>query len=177
MMKYLELYNEYTALLCDQVTLRRQLQTVPKGYITQKQISGRIYYYLQYTAFGKKKSEYLRETEVESVCEKLSHRESLSKKLDDNNADLDRLERAAKILDEPLSRTFFYLRQCADMDALPISKREKVLSFAKAMTSLEGLPAEEVTEENLRLWAKGEKSFVDFYLPTLQNYGIMEVPG
>ena len=174
-MKYLELYNEYTALLCYQAALRRQLQTVPKGYITQKQISGRRYYYLQYTAFGKKKSEYLRETEIKSVCEKLSRREFLSKELDDNNANLDRLERAAKILDEQLSRTFFFLRQCADMDALPIFKRDKALSFARAMTSLEGLPAKEATEENLQLWAKGEKSFADIYLPALQDYRVMEV--
>ena len=63
----------------------------------------------------------------------------------------------------------------ADMDALPISKREKALSFARAMTALEGLPARETTEENLQLWAKGEKSFADFYLPALQDYHVMEV--
>jgi hypothetical protein len=54
------------------------------------------------------------------------------------------------------------------MDALPISKRDKALSFARAMTSLEGLPAKEATEENLQLWAKGEKSFADFYLSVQQ---------
>lgn len=89
------------------------------------------------------------------------------------------MERDAKILsellDEQLSRSFFYLRQCADMDALPISKRDKALSFARAMTSLEGLPAKEATEENLQLWAKGEKSFADFYLSALQDYRVMEV--
>ena len=62
------------------------------------------------------------------------------------------------------------------MDALPVAKREKALSFARAMTSLEGLPARETTEENLQLWAKGEKSFADFYLPALQDYRVMEVP-
>lgn len=174
-MQYQELYNEYISLLYHQTKLRYQLQTVPKGYITQKHISGRKYYYFQYTSFGKKKSEYLREIEVDTIRKKLSHREFLNKEIEENNANLDRLERAAKILDEQLSRTFFYLRQCAEMDALPISKRNKALSFASAMTSLEGLPAREITEENLKLWAKGEKSFADFYLPALQNYGAMEV--
>ena len=174
-MRYQELYNEYTALLAYRAEIQRQMQTIPNGYITTKKISGKEYHYLQYTAFGKKKSEYLREAEVESVCEKLSHREFLSKELDDNNANLDRLERAAKILDKQLSRTFFYLRQCAEMDALPVPKRERALSFARAMTSLEGLPARETTEENLQLWAKGEKSFADFYLPALQDYRVMEV--
>ena len=174
-MKYQELYNEYAALLTCWAEIQQQLQTLPQGYITKKQIYGRQYHYLQYTSFGKKRSEYLRETEVEAVRKKLALGETLRKEIDDNNANLDRLEKAVKILDEQLSRTFFFLRQCADMDALPVSKREKALSFAKAMTSLEGLPARQTTEENLRLWAKGEKSFADFYLPALQNYGAMVV--
>ena len=174
-MRYQEVYNEYMTFLHYQSELQQQLQTLPKGHITTKQISGRKYHYLQYTTFGKKKSEYLRDTEVESVREKLALGEHLRKEIETNNANLDRLEKAVKILDEQLSRTFFYLRQCADMDALPLSKRNKALSFARAMTSLEGLPARETTEENLKLWAKGEKSFADFYLPALQDYSVMEV--
>jgi len=175
MMKYQELYNEYTALLHSQTELQQQFRTIPRGYITTKNISGKKYHYLQYTHFGKKRSEYLRESEVETVRKKLSLREALCEELEANNANLDRLERAVKILDEQLSRTFFYLRQCAEMDALPVSKREKALSFARAMSSLEGLPAKETTEKNLQLWAKGEKSFADFYLPALRYYGVMEV--
>lgn len=176
-MKYQELHDDYIALLNAQTALKQQLHSIPKGYITTKKISGKEYHYLQYTVFGKKKSEYLRETEVASTYKKLSYRESLSKELEENNAKIDRLERAAKILDDQLSRTFLYLRQCADMDALPVSKRDKALSFVRAMTSLEGLPAKESTEENLRLWAKGEKSFADFYLIALKNYRVMEVSG
>lgn len=174
-MRYQELYSEYIVLLQQKSKSHRQLQSIPKGYITTKKIAGKEYHYLQYTSFGKKRSEYLRESEVASVRGKLFDRDALIKELEENNANLDRLEKAAKILDEQLSRAFFYLRQCADMDALPISKRNKALSFARAMTSLEGLPAREITEENLKLWAKGEKSFADFYLPALQNYGAMEV--
>lgn len=175
-MKYQELYNEYAALLAYQAEIYQQAQTIPKGYITIKKISGKEYHYLQYTSYGKKKSEYIRESEVEAVRIKIALRDVLCKKIEDNQANLDRLEKAVKILDEQLSHTFFYLRQCAEMDALPVSKREKALSFAKAMTSLEGLPAKETTEENLQLWAKGEKSFADFYLPALQGYRVMEAP-
>ena len=174
-MKYQELYNEYTTLLYRQANTRQKLQAIPKGYVTIKKISGKEYHYLQYSSLGKKKSEYIRESEVETVREKLVLGETLRKEIDESNANLDRLEKAVKILDEQLSRTFFYLRQCADMDALPISKRDKALSFARAMASLEGLPAKETTEEDLQLWAKGEKSFADFYLPALQNYGAMEL--
>ena len=175
-MKYQEIYDEYTTFLKHQSALQQQLQSLPKGYITTKKISGKEYHYLQYTYWGKKKSEYLREADVDKVREKLLLGETLRREIAENNANLDRLERAVKILDEQLSRTFFYLRQCAEMDTLPVSKRENALSFARAMTSLEGLPARETTEENLKLWAKGEKSFADFYLPALQDYRVMEVP-
>ena len=43
------------------------------------------------------------------------------------------------------------------------------------MTALEGIPAQKETEKNLSAWAAGEKSFADFYIPTLQRYGVMEV--
>ena len=71
-------------------------------------------------------------------------------------------------------RTFLFLKECVQMDALPIEKRANVLSFARAMTALEGLPAKEETEQNLLLWAKGEMEFSDFYIKRLQTYRIME---
>ena len=42
---------------------------------------------------------------------------------------------------EYLYRTFVFLKQCAEMDALPMEKRKDALSFARAMTALEGLVA------------------------------------
>lgn len=47
-----------------------------------------------------------------------------------------------------LYRIFVFLKQCAEMDALPVERRSKALSFARAMTALEGLSAKEETEEN-----------------------------
>ena len=173
-MRYQELYNEYVTLLYHQANTQQKLQALPKGYISIKKISGKEYHYLQYTSFGKKKSKYLRESDIETIREKLLLRDALCKEIEDNQANLERLEKAAKILDAQLSRLFFHLRQCAEMDALPVSNREKALSFARAMTALEGLPARETTEKNLQLWAKGEKSFADFYLPALQDYRVME---
>ena len=85
-----------------------------------------------------------------------------------------RLEQAVKILDYTLSRTFYFIRQCAEMDAMPIAKRKEALSFASAMTSLEGIPAQKDTDKNLKAWAAGDKAFADFYIPTLQRYGVVE---
>ena len=81
---------------------------------------------------------------------------------------------AAKNHDGNQSRISFFLQQCAEMDAMPMEKRQEALSIAKAMTTLEGLPAKEETEKNLQLWAKGEKRFVDFYMESLQSYSIID---
>lgn len=85
-----------------------------------------------------------------------------------------------KIMDERIlllgqNRTAVFLEQCALMDALPLEKREEALSFAKAMTALEGLSAKTETEHNLQLWAKGEKKFSDFYMESLKSYHVLEL--
>ena len=123
---------------------------------------------------GKKKSEYIREEEREHIKAAVAKREPMRKKLDALRCEQSRLESAAKILDSNLYRTFSYLKQCAEMDSLPKEKRADVLSFAKAMTGLEGLPTKEETENNLLLWAKGEKKFMDFYMKSLQSYNVVE---
>lgn len=175
-MKYREIYDEYTTLLRHHSQMRFESQSLPEGNIVKKHISGKEYYYLQYTSYGKKKTEYLREAEVAEVHSKLVRRKELKKEIESIDSNLIRLEQAVKILDPQLSRTFFFLRQCADMDALPISKRSNALSFANAMTALEGLPVREETEQNMKAWAAGEKSFADFYIPALKQYRVMESP-
>ena len=84
------------------------------------------------------------------------------------------LERTAKNLDSNLYRRFFFLKQCAEMDAIPIEKRHKANSFAKTMTALEGLPVRQETEQNMLLWEKGEKRFSDFYMIALQDYHVLD---
>ena len=154
--------------------LRTQLQTIPKGYVTTKKIAGKDYCYLQYTAQGKKKSEYVHEEDWTRIKAAIARREPAKEEMDDLRREQVRLESAAKILDCNLYRTFMFLKQCAEMDALPMEKRQDALSFARAMTALEGLSAREETEQNLLLWAKGEKKFADFYMKSLQSYRVLE---
>ena len=85
-----------------------------------------------------------------------------------------KLDDTAKNYDGNQSRISYFLQQCAKMDTLPIEKRQDALSFARAITALEGLPSKEETEQNLQLWAKGEKSFSDFYMKALQSYSVIE---
>lgn len=172
-MKYQELYDEYTLLLRQYSALTMELQSLPKGYLCTKTISGKEYRYLQYTHLGKKKSEYIRDSLAGETERKLERREAISNKLTEINKDLTRLETAVQILSPDLSRLFYYSKQCAEMDAMPIHKRSKALSFSKAITDLEGLPTRCETEENLQQWALGHKSFSEVYLPALTLHQII----
>lgn len=175
-MKYQELLDEYKQLLHRDVQLQQQMQQIPKGYIVIKRISGKEYYYLQCTVQGKKKSEYIHDQDVTAIKAEIANREPLRQAIEHNRAEQERLEQAARILDIGLHRLFQCLKQCSQMDAMPLTKRPQALSFAKAMTALEGVPAQEETETGLQLWSKGQKSFADVYLRALHKYGIVEVP-
>ena len=173
-MKYRELYEEYRDLLRCETKLRQEMHRIPKGYLVTKKIAGKEYLYLQYTAQGKQKSEYVHEEDWTRIKEAIARREPAKQEIDALRREQKRLESAAKILDSNLYRTFVFLKQCAEMDALPMEKRQDALSFARAMTALEGLSAREETEQNLLLWAKGEKKFADFYMNSLQSYRVVE---
>ena len=173
-MKYHELLVEYKKLLADDVRLRQEMNLIPKGYLVTKKIAGKEYLYLQYTVQGKKKSEYVREEDALQIRSAIARREPVKGEIDILHREQNRLESAAKILDINLYRTFIFLKQCADMDAMPKEKRFGALSFARAMTALEGLSAKDETEQNLLLWAKGQKLFSDFYMKSLQSYRVVE---
>lgn len=173
-MKYRELYDEYRELLAHETKLRQEMHRIPKGYLVTKRIAGKEYLYLQYTAQGKKKSEYIHEDDWTWIKAAIARREPAKEEMDILRREQIRLESAARILDTNLYRTFMFLKQCAEMDSLPMEKRQDALSFARAMTALEGLSAREETEQNLLLWAKGEKKFADFYMKSLQSYRVLE---
>ncbi len=173
-MRYQELLNEYRSLLEQDTQIQRQLSNIPKGYLVVKKISGKEYHYLQYSHQGRKKSDYVAQAQVDALRAAIAQREPLRVRQEELRKEQHRLERAAAILDTSLSRLFFFWKQCAQMDAMPLEKRPEALSFAKAMTALEGLPARLETEQNLDRWAKGEVGFAEFYLPTLQGYRVVE---
>ena len=172
-MKYHELLVEYKDLLAEDVRLRQELHLIPKGYLVTKKIAGKEYLYLQYSVQGKKKSEYIREEDAPRIQCAIARREPVKAEIDSLRREQTRLESAAKILDSNLYRTFIFLKQCAEMDAMPLEKRTGALSFARAMTALEGLSAKAETDQNLLLWASGKKQFSDFYMKSFNFY--MEV--
>ena len=174
-MKYQELYDEYNLYLDQYSKGKLELSTLPKGKIMKKRISGKEYNYLQFTTYGTRKTEYIKEDKIIHINNKLSRRETLLNEIDAISKELTRLEQAVRILDSKMSRIFIYLRQCADMDSLPLSKRVEAISFSSAITALEGLATSEDTEAGLKSWAEGKIAFADFYLPILKRYHVLEV--
>lgn len=173
-MKYQELYLDYQRLLDEELQLCGELAELPAGNLTAKRISGKEYQYLQYSVDGKKKSVYIKAEQLEQTREQLAMRTQKTARLAEVRTEMVKLESAVRILDGALSRLFLRLKHSAQMDALPLPQRKKALSFASAMTALEGLPARAQTDALLERWTCGEASFRDYYLTTLRDYRLLE---
>lgn len=61
--------------------LERQINGLPIGYISKKNINGKARYYHQWTEAGKKRSRYLRDGELEPLQKQIEERRSLQAEL------------------------------------------------------------------------------------------------
>lgn len=62
--------------------LVKELNELPKGYISKKKINGNTYNYLQYLEDGKLHSQYVREENIEEIYSGLLRREKIEKQID-----------------------------------------------------------------------------------------------
>lgn len=72
---------EKQELLNQIAELTAQIGELPKGYISKKTISGKTYYYHQWSEDGVKQSRYLRDEEIEPLAEQIERRKALQEKL------------------------------------------------------------------------------------------------
>lgn len=61
--------------------LQEQIKSLPKGYISQKTIQGKIRYYLQWSEGGKKRSKYIKAGEFEHIKAQIELRKTLQAEL------------------------------------------------------------------------------------------------
>lgn len=61
--------------------LQRQIADLPIGYISKKMINGKLQYYHQWTENGKKRSQYLRNGEIEPLRTQIEQRKALQAQL------------------------------------------------------------------------------------------------
>ena len=58
--------------------IRKELETLPKGYISNKTIGGKVRHYLQWNEGGKLKSKYIKDSEYEEIKTKIERRKRLT---------------------------------------------------------------------------------------------------
>ncbi len=63
------------------------------------------------------------------------------------------------------------LKLSANMDFLTDEQKDKSISFANAMNSIEGVSISETTENKIDDWKNGDKQFVNLFNETLKMYG------
>ena len=61
--------------------LTAQIAELPKGYISQKAIGGKVYYYHQWSEQGQKQSKYLHDGEIEPLTRQIEQRKKLQAEL------------------------------------------------------------------------------------------------
>ena len=90
------LKEEYDRISRIIYSVQKELEELPKGYISEKKIKGHIYYYLQYRENRKMKTIYIKKNEVDAYRNLISHRKELEKDLKELNQSLKKLERVLK---------------------------------------------------------------------------------
>lgn len=170
---YLEITNEYMALLKQKCMIESELKTCPKGYIYKKKIGDKEYAYLKYRNGSTVESIYLKNNEVEDIESKLNLRKTYEEKLPKINSRLIEIEKAAEYLSSALSRQLNVLKLSIPMESLSSAERFLSLSFSDAMTSIEGVPVTDDVRNSLSAWENGKKTFSSIFTDTLKQYGFL----
>lgn len=90
----------------DIATLAKEIETLPRGYISRKTINGKIYYYHQWSVNGVKHSRYLKNGELETMVKQIEKRKKLQKQLRDLKAN--RISESERLGDTPLKYIFMH---------------------------------------------------------------------
>ena len=73
---------------------QEKLQDLPKGYLSRKNIKGKVYYYLQYRDGEKIVSQFVPNENVESLQKQIEDRRKYEKRVREVEADLRKIRKA-----------------------------------------------------------------------------------
>lgn len=76
--------------------IEAELKKLPRGYISEKQIKGNIYYYLQCRENKKMKSSYIKKKDIDSYRILIAHRKELEQELRERKQEKKKLEKVLK---------------------------------------------------------------------------------
>lgn len=163
--------KEYENLLVKRDNILENLFLMPAGYVSKKNINGKDYYYLQCRVQGKVTSVYIKNENVDTIEKELSLRKKYESELSDIEKRLFEIKEAVKLLDFSYIRKLDMLELSSGMDKISQSTKNKCITFADAMTSIEGVPASKATKQELNDWLSGKATFASILENTLRRYG------
>ncbi|MBQ7100238.1 MAG: hypothetical protein IJN81_01295 [Clostridia bacterium] len=163
--------TEYKNLLSKRVFFINELSVLPNGYISKKNINGNEYCYLQCRVHGKVTSVYIKSENVDSIDRDLKLRKKYESELSDVEKRLVEIREAVKLLDSSFIRKLDMLELSAGMDEIADLTKTRCVTFADAMTSIEGVPVSKTAKEELDNWLSGKATFISVFESTLKRYG------
>ena len=90
------LSEEYDRMKKMRIAMKKELDSLPKGYVSKKTINGKQYSYLQMRQAGKIVSEFISEKNVETIEKQIKKRNQLKmsiKEIDNNIKKIERVQR------------------------------------------------------------------------------------
>lgn len=90
-------WEEYDRLKRMKRAFTEDYNKLPKGYISEKKINGRTYYYLQWREGKKIRSRYIKPDELEDLQKQLALKKQIKESLDSIEANFMLLKRVLKV--------------------------------------------------------------------------------
>lgn len=88
------LIEEYERLKRFKKMYQEKLQNLPKGYLSRKNIKGKVYYYLQYRDGEKIVSQFVPNENVELLQKQIEERRKYERRIREVEADLKKIRKA-----------------------------------------------------------------------------------
>ncbi len=167
----INIIEEYKELLISYTDITKKLNVLPRGYVSKKVISGKIYHYLQTRVDGKLQSKYIKRNELSAVTNGVERSKVYKMKLPIMEKRFDDIEKAAKLMDKAVYREIILLKVSAGLDTLSEKQKENSMEFANSMNAIEGVHISHETEDNILKWKNGTLDFVSLFHSTLSMYG------
>ncbi len=164
--------SEYQKLIAKYNSNIENLKNAPQGYISKKNINGKVYCYLQKRVGGKVAGRYLKADEVSLVQKQIADAKTHKVKIALIVKRLEELETAAKLIDVNLNRQLSLTKLTNGLDNLPQEQKERSISFAGAMNAIEGVPASSKANIYIDEWKNGGRTYLSAFEDVLKMYGL-----
>ncbi len=163
--------KEYRELIARKLFLEREIACLPMGYISKKNIKGKVQFYLQRREGRKVTGTYIRCEDVDTVSKGIDKRKVYIEEVSLIESRLTQLEQAAILIDKNLHCQLLLYKLSYRMDDLKTDERRVCSSFGSAMNAIEGVAISDETHSEIEKWERGDKSFLTVFEDTLRRYG------